>query len=414
MKRWKLYSSILAALIFLTVNIYLIVKDDSKVSRTVFVKEWTTVKSEDIIETFQTEGVIKPKEVYPVYYGRENKEFMKFLVQEGDAVTAGTPLFEYDTPKLDTLKANLEAEKSQITGEIAAIDEYIGKLESYQATIPETASGEDVSELETELNIEEDASSDIILSTIEQEIYKQELEKSNLEEKIKKYDTQLSNQADSGTATVASEADGVVKQIDQNLGNPIITIASSQSAVEGNLSEKQLKQAKPGMKIKITSTDLKKPVDGTLEQINTIPAEEPSVKKASTYVYQAAMKKESGKLVKGSRVGVSVITREARGVPAVPEKAVKQQKKKPFLYQLTSKGYTSKQYIDRGLAFKGKQEVKNGVALGDIIVLSPDDRLHNHSMFITQLNAEKVKKSAIKRIPKREKVRYLLIGIIEQ
>ncbi|CAH0347212.1 efflux RND transporter periplasmic adaptor subunit [Bacillus sp. CECT 9360] len=403
MKKWKLYAPILAAILFFALNVYLIVKDDSKVERTVFVKEWTEVKKQNITETFQTKGVIKPREEYPVYYGREKKEFQKFLVREGDTVTAGTPLLEYTTPELDADRADLEAEKSQTEGEIAGIDEYIRKLESYQATIPKASpKNETDKELESEL---------------EQEIYEQESEKKKLEEQIKTYDAKINNMTDGGTGTIASETDGVVKHVDQNLGEeqgPIITIASSQPWIEGVLSENQLKKTEPGMKIQITSPDLKKPIDGTLERVNINPTEEPTVKTKNYYLYNAVMEEETDKLVNGSKVGVSVITAEAKGVPAVPEHAVQQRKAKPFVYRLTSKGQVNKQNIAKGLSFDGKQEIKSGVKLEDVVILEPDNKLQNHSLFITPLDMSEIKKSSLKKLPKKEIVRYLLIGLLEK
>lgn len=403
MKKWKLYAPILAAILFFVLNVYLIVKDDSKIERTVFVKDWTEVKKENITETFQTKGVIKPSEIYPVYYKGKNKEFQKFLVREGDTVTAGTPLLEYTTPELDADRADLEAEKNQTQGEIDGIDEYIRKLESHQASIPKT---EPVNATDKELENE-----------LEQEIYSQQLEKRKLEEQIKTYDAKINNLTDSGTGTINSETHGVIKQIDQNLGEeggPIITIASSQPWVEGVFNENQLKKAEPGMQIKVTSPDLKKPIDGTLERINPNPTEDPTVKKESYYLYNAVMGEETDKLVIGSRVGVSVITAEARGVPTVHENAVQKRKAKPFVYRLTSKGQLNKQNIDKGLSFDGKQEVKSGVKLEDVVVREQDNGLPNHSMFITPLELNEIKQSSLKKLPKNEVIRCLLIGFLEQ
>lgn len=403
MKKWKLYAPILAAILFFFLNVYLIVKDDSKIERTVFVKDWTEVKKANITETFQTKGVIKPSEIYPVYYKGKNKEFQKFLVREGDTVTAGTPLLEYTTPELDADRADLEAEKNKTQGEIDGIDEYIRKLESHQASIPKT---EPVNATDKELENE-----------LEQEIYAQQLEKRKLEEQIKTYDAKINNLTDSGTGTINSETDGVIKQIDQNLGEeggPIISIASSQPWVEGVFNENQLKKAEPGMRIKVTSPDLKKPIDGTLERINSNPTEDPTVKKESYYLYNAVMGEETDKLVIGSRVGVSVITAEARGVPTVPENAVQKRKAKPFVYRLTSKGQLNLQNIDKGLSFDGKQEVKSGVKLEDIVVREQDNGLPNHSMFITPLELNEIKQSSLKKLPKNEVIRCLLIGFLEQ
>ncbi|RFU60662.1 efflux RND transporter periplasmic adaptor subunit [Peribacillus glennii] len=414
MNRWKFYSIIIMAAAFVAVNIYLTVKDNSKVARTAYVNEWMEVKRGDIVETFQSKGVVTPKEESPIYYGKENNEFQKFLVREGDEVSAGTPLFEYATPELDALRTAMEAQKIQVEGEIAGIDEYIAKLESYQPTITDASSSTSSDTgLEAQPDLA-DAASGVIKSTIKQEIYKQEMEKGKLEEQITKLDTQLSNIHAGGTATVASESEGFVKEVDYSLGDPIITIASKESDIEGFFNEKQLKQAKPGMKIKITSPDLKKPLNGTIEQINTIPEEEPDVKMGGTYEYKAAMEKESSKLVKGSKVAITVITREAKGVPAIPETAIRKKKGKPFIYRLTAKGYMQMQSIDKGLGFAGKREVAKGVKQGDVIVRSPDHTGFSQSRFITPLDTQEASKSVFKKMPNSEKFRYILVGLLEQ
>ncbi|PLT33575.1 efflux RND transporter periplasmic adaptor subunit [Bacillus sp. V5-8f] len=413
MRRRKLYALIIMAMVFVAVNIYLIIKDDSKVRRTAYVNEWTEVKRGGIAQSFPAEGVVVPKEEYPIYYNKENKEFQKFLVREGDEVSAGTPLFEYTTPEVDELKAATGAEKTQTEGEIARIDEYIGKLESYQQSVPEASSSasEDIELEQLDLH---DATSNVIRSTIEQEIYKQELEKDKLVEEIKRMDTQLSNMEAGGTITVTSDSEGFVKDLDYKLGAPIATIASNESAIQGSFNEKQLKQVKPGMKIKITSPDLKKPLNGTIDQIHPTPKGEPSIKKNSTYEYRAAMAKESPKLVKGSKVSITVITKEVEEVPVIPETAIREKKDKPFVYQLTSKGYLEMKSIDKGLGFAGKREVEKGVKAGEVIVRSPDYEEFNPSLFITPLNTEQANKTVFKRMPNNRKVYYVLIGLLEQ
>lgn len=146
--------------------------------RTVFVENWTKVEKDTITDTIQTNGVIKPVEEYDIYFDAKKNDFKKFLVKEGDSITAGSSLFEYTATERDALKASLEAEKTAAEGEMAGIEEYIGKLRSYQGTVtsePEAAIDESV---EKNLNIDiTTSSSDLIKSNIEQEMYKQELEK---------------------------------------------------------------------------------------------------------------------------------------------------------------------------------------------------------------------------------------------
>jgi HlyD family secretion protein len=417
--KWKIAAVSIASIVLITVNLYLIEKKESKVERTVFVENWTKVKKDTITETIQTNGVIKPVEEYDIYFDAKKNDFKKFLVKEGDAITAGSSLFEYTTSELDALKANLEAEKTAAEGEMAGIEEYIGKLRSYQGTVtsePEAVIDESV---EKNLNIDiTTSSSDLIKSNIEQEMYKQELEKNRLDEKVKMLDAKLSSIEEQSSAIVTtSEADGVVKNINKNLNNPIISIVSTNMAIEGDFSEEEMKKAEVGMTIKASSSDSKKALKGTIGRIHSYPAEEPSLKKDNRFPFQALIDDPEGEetepLLVGSKVNLTVITNEKAGVPSIPIEAVHYQKH-PYIYKLTNKGHVDKHYITKGLKAEGKQEIIKGPAVGDVILVEPNVAVKNHSYFITPIQFEKVKVGTYKKFTSREKVRYLLLGILEK
>jgi HlyD family secretion protein len=415
--KWKIAAVSIASIVLITVNLYLIEKKESKVERTVFVENWTKVKKDTITDTIQTNGVIKPVEEYDIYFDTKKNDFKKFLVKEGDAITAGSSLFEYTTTELDALKANLEAEKTAAEGEIAGIEEYIGKLRSYQGTVtsePEAAIDESV---EKNLNIDiTTSSSDLIKSNIEQEMYKQELEKNRLNEKVKMLDAKLSSIEEQSSAIVTtSEADGVVKNINKNLNNPIISIVSTNMAIEGDFSEEEMKKAEVGMTIKASSSDSKKALKGTIGRIHSYPVEEPSLKKDNRFPFQALIEPEgeTEPLLVGSKVNLTVITNEKAGVPSIPIEAVQYQKQ-PYIYKLTNKGHVDKHYITKGLKAEGKQEIIKGPSVGDVILLEPNAAVKNHSYFITPIQFEKVKAGTYKKFTSREKVRYLLLGILEK
>ncbi|MBL3645617.1 efflux RND transporter periplasmic adaptor subunit [Bacillus sp. RHFB] len=416
--KWKIAAVSIASIVLITVNLYLIEKKESKVERTVFVENWTKVKKDTITDTFQTNGVIKPVEEHDIYFDSNKNDFKKFLVKEGDAITAGSSLFEYTTTELDALKANLEAEKTAAEGEIAGIEEYIGKLRSYQGTVisePEAAIDESV---EKNLNIDiTTSSSDLIKSNIEQEMYKQELEKNRLNEKVKMLDAKLSSIEEQSSAIVTtSEADGFVKNINKNLNNPIISIVSTNMAIEGDFTEEEMKKAEVGMTIKASSSDSKKALKGTIGRIHSYPAEEPSLKKDNRFPFQALIEpegEEAEPLLVGSKVNLTVITNEKSGVPSIPIEAVQYQKH-PYIYKLTNKGHVDKHYITKGLKAEGKQEIIKGPSVGDVILLESNAAVKNHSYFITPIQFEKVKAGTYKKFTSREKVRYLLLGILEK
>ncbi|MBT2617805.1 MULTISPECIES: efflux RND transporter periplasmic adaptor subunit [unclassified Bacillus (in: firmicutes)] len=416
--KWKIAAVSIASIVLITVNLYLIEKKESKVERTVFVENWTKVKKDTITDTIQTNGVIKPVEEYDIYFDAKNNDFKKFLVKEGDAITAGSSLFEYATTELDALKANLEAEKTAVEGEIAGIEEYIGKLRSYQGTVTSESEAAIAESVDKNLNIDiTTSSSDLIKSNIEQEMYKQELEKNRLDEKVKMLDAKLSSIEEQSSAIVTtSEADGVVKNINENLNNPIISIVSTNMAIEGDFSEEEMKKAEVGMTIKASSSDSKKALKGKIGRIHSYPAEEPTLKKDNRFPFQALIEpkgEETEPLLVGSKVNLTVITNEKAGVPSIPIEAVQYQKQ-PYIYKLTNKGHVDKHYITKGLKAEGKQEIIKGPSVGDVILLKPNVAVKNHSYFITPIQFEKVKAGTYKKFTSREKVRYLLLGILEK
>ena len=280
---------------------------------------------------------------------------------------------------------------------------------------PEAAIDESV---EKNLNIDiTTSSSDLIKSNIEQEMYKQELEKNRLDEKVKMLDAKLSSIEEQSSAIVTtSEADGVVKNINKNLDNPIISIVSTNMAIEGYFSGEEMKKAEVGMTIKASSSDSKKALKGTIGRIHSYPAEEPSLKKDNRFPFQALIEpegEEAEALLVGSKVDLTVITNEKAGVPSVPIEAIHYQKQ-PYIYKFTKKGYVDKHYITKGLKAEGKQEIIKGPSVGDVILLKPDVVVKNHSNFITPIQFEKVKVATYKKFTSREKVRYLLLGILEK
>ena len=75
----------------------------------------------------------------------------------------------------------------------------------------------------------------------------------------------------SGPLTMDSEVDGIVKGMDAALGNPVMTIASNQQAIEGVLSESEYKKTEVGMKVKISSPQLEKTLNGTIGHVENYP-----------------------------------------------------------------------------------------------------------------------------------------------
>ncbi|RFU67399.1 hypothetical protein D0469_15125 [Peribacillus saganii] len=413
MKNWKITSVVLPAILLVVVNIYLTLREDSEVQRTVYVEKWKKAEQGNITESFNAKAVIKPSEEHYVYFNEEDKDFDQFLVQEGDAVSAGTPLFEYSSPRLEAEKRELEAEKKAAEGEITSIEEQIDKLESYQLSveadqpIADTADFMDTALAEN--SVEE------IISSIEQDIYRQEYERSRLEQKVQKYEAQIQSiEEQTGAATISSEVDGIVKQIDKDLGNPVIVIASNTPAVEGYFNERQREKASEGMEIKVSSNSLKKKLNGSIQKINPYPLEDPSVEKESSYLFSGVIEEAPDRLFSGSKVDVTVIVDKAVGVPVIPSKSVHKNQKQEYVYQLTSAGLLAKRSITTGLSFHGEHEVKKGIKPGNTVLLSDAPGSVKKAPFITPVKSLDPNLKTMKTITNREKLRYVLIGVLEK
>lgn len=403
-------------------------KKDSKAEHTVYVHDWKRVQERNIINTLDTKGLLMPQEEYKVYFDDKDKEFLRFLVKEGDEVTAGTPLIEYATPELDQVRDTLESDIRQAEGELSSIGEYIAKLVDYQASISSSDSSyayeyDSMFTFEDDFSFSEDitdtedtsTSNDVIISQIEQEIYKQELEKSKLEDKIFNYETQISliNEK-SDSAMIISESDGIVKDVNDQLGNPVVTIASTSLSIKGTLTEEQLKKVKVDMSFNATISGDKAKLEGTIFDIGSFPENEPEIDKKNVYPYEAILSEQEEALPIGTTADVKVTLDQALKVPAVPSKAIVKQQhgEKAFLYFLDKNGLVHRKEVTTGLRSGDLQEIKEGTDIGQVVMTT--DQSHNKSKFATTMHPTHLKKDAFKDLSSKEKWEAFLIGVAER
>ena len=127
LKKWKYVSIAVVIIAFISANLYLLFKEDSKAERIAYINEWRVVKKGDITKTFDTKGVTKTEQEYYVYYDENRGALSSLLVQEGDTVSEGTALFTYGTLHLDDERAELESNIMQLENEIASIENQLSE-----------------------------------------------------------------------------------------------------------------------------------------------------------------------------------------------------------------------------------------------------------------------------------------------
>jgi HlyD family secretion protein len=403
-----------AGIIFVSGNLYLALRDDSKAVRSSYINKWTAVGKDTLTETLNASGVVTPEEEHYVYYNDNPGEFKAFLVKEGDQVDRGTSLYEYSSDNTDEDRAEIVAERKQLIREVALIEEQIQQL-SYLQSVSASASDNSTpvsnSDGSTSSN---SSSSDLVQVSIEKEIYDKELEKSRVKAEIDKYDEMIKDSNNgSDQLGINSDVSGTVKKINYNLKNPIVTIISDKPKVEGTFTERDLKNVQEGMEVYVKSDLIKGKVDGTLTKIADYPETDPSVKKESHYPFEITLNEESESLIKGTHVNVSVVTNKVLNSATVPEKSVEKGKKNSYIYVINEKGEVEKRSIKKGMNLNGKIEVKKGVKPGELLVQKPEKVQQENSPFFSRLNFDALKQKTFSEEGKRTIFKQILVGFFK-
>jgi HlyD family secretion protein len=402
--RWKYILLFSAIILFLAVNTYLIVKKDSKIERSVRVEEWAVVKKQNLVETMKTKGVLTPFEEYDVYFDEKNGEFKQFLVDEGDQVEPGTPLFEYSSANIDANIRELEAERDQIESEIYELEDNISELEDLQDDISYNSTNFEAS-LESKTQ-----SNDVISYSIEQDILNKKLRIGQLEAEVAKYDQLISDlQEGLNQLTVNSEVSGWVKSINRDLKNPVITIISTEQKVEGLLAEEELPKVEQGMTAYVGTGNNNSKMKGTVQKISPYPEKKPSTDTKSKYPFEIHLEENKGELAHGSHVDVTLVTKEANQALTAPAKSIK---RRSSVYVLSDSGKLQKQKVITGMEVKGTKEITEGVEEGQLLALKLTSRPRDGARFYTSLDTAELSKKSFKQLEKRELIAYIAKGIL--
>lgn len=401
-----------AGVIFVSGNLYLALKDDSKALRSSYINKWMPVGKDNLTETLHASGVVTPEEEHQVYYNDEDGDFKGFLVKEGDQVDNGTPLYEYSSNNIDEDLATLKAEKSQLVTEANLIDEQIKQLTYLQSVSASTSTAStpvfgDGSNSRNDTN-------ELMNVSLEKEIYDKQREKGRVEAEIDKYEDLIDSYEGSDELGKNSEVSGIVKQVNYELKNPIVTIISDKPKVEGTFSERDMRAVEEGMEVYVKSDLIKGKLAGTLTKIADYPETDPSVKAESHYPFEISLNEETEeKIIKGAHVDVSVITAQVKNAATVPESSVEKGKKNSYVFVINEKGLVEKRKISKGLQLGGKTEVKKGAKPGELIVQNPEKVQQQNNPFFSRLNTDKLKKKTFTEESKRNIFKHIMVGFFK-
>ena len=392
MKWWKTIMITFLAILLVGVNLFLIIKDNSKVDKTLYVSSWTSAIEQDLEETMVTEGISAPQEEQYVYYDDSKGSFEGFMVKEGEEVSSGSELFYYKTDSYVDAIAHLEAEKESVQKQLDGLEDRKDSLDSLL-----TSSSADMEEffLMSE-------------SSIEMEIYETEAEISRLEGELEKYEDQIDS-IDGKLPYLheISDIDGTVKKINKDLSNPVITIASKEPIIEGKVPEAEHKKLQPGLEVLISLKNSNKNYKGIIETISAFPEGKPSVEKESTYPFTVVLNEPIEDLVHGAHVDVKIITEEVIDAITVPSESVHKSQ-----VHILQDGKVAKREVKSGLKVKETQQIESGLEVEEVVVREPVSFEGETISFYTPLQFNQWEKEMYGDMRKLEIVKLVGKGIL--
>ena len=432
MKKKSYYIVAIIVIFFIGVNLYLLFKEDSKAERTVYVNEWSRIEGGDVIQTFDTEGIALPDSELYVYFDGQQGNMASFYVEEGDVITAGTPLFSYDTKELEDQKSTVEIEIDRLQDELESVELKISELKKIDTKAPSRNNNSQ----DSEVNVVVDTST-IVESNIEESIAAAEGDERKIEAELsaaKKKLARLNERIDD--VTVFSDTDGQVIRINEDLTAPIITIASNNLQVEGILSEQQMKEVNVGQKVKLYSALHDQSYSGVISKINQYPKETPSIGVEPIYTFIATLEEETAEddlesdeieevpedssdpleeknLFIGTNLEMNVIVEEAIAVPIISSNAAFSTSGKKYVYKLTADGVIERQEIEVGLSFEGDSEVESGLIFNDIIAANPKAIPFDNAYFILPMETAGMQTEELRKMTKKQYAKYILMGLLE-
>ncbi len=386
-----------AAILFVAVNLYLLFKENSKVVRSLYVPEWTAAKEQNLRETMKTEGVTTPLEEQSIYYDERKGSFEGFMVKKGEEVTSGKTLFYYSTESYEDAIAVLKSERDSLENQLDALEDKWDDLNDIHYDTTRSV-------LDDELLIND--------YSVEIDLYQTEVEINRLESEIEKYDEQIAS-LDKKLPQLEeiSDMNGVVKNINQDLSNPIITIVSKESMVKGMLSETEQSKIKPGMEVTVTLKDSNKSYKGSIQEVSHFPEDEPKVKKESQYPFTIVLDKRIDNLAHGTHVNVKIVRKEVLNAITVPYDSIKKNGKTKHVYVLEN-GKVKKQKVTTGLHVNSVQQIKKGLKEGEVLSMEPLSYSKGTPTFYTPLQVKKWEKDMYKNIRKKEMLKQLGKGFL--
>ncbi|MBD3108316.1 efflux RND transporter periplasmic adaptor subunit [Bacillus sp. AGMB 02131] len=333
-------------------------------------------KNQELTESILATGKIVPEREQKVFWEAEKGEIVEYKATENQVVKAGDPLFVYDATKINNEynKAIRERDLLQKRSktEQAQISEFGKRITQAQKKASD-GEAEDVNQLTSEK----------IQMEIQYEGTKAEI--TSIQEQINELSKQLKDM------TVVSKIDGLVVKVNQNIeknesgaNEPVVHIISnSPFKVIGSMSEFDTVKIKESQDVIIRPKVFKdREWNGVVESISQFPDSEGGSEEmysgggggsVTMYPFKVAITDDTSELRQGFHVSLEIKVSGQDDVLAVPHMALTQDEEGMNIVYVLVDGLLQKRTVETGIMNDEFIEIKEGVALDELVVIMPDE-----------------------------------------
>ncbi|MBN8207165.1 efflux RND transporter periplasmic adaptor subunit [Bacillus sp. NTK071] len=366
---WISVSAGLFLLLFITVNTLLIQRvlaDEKKV-------ETVTVKGKTYQELVSFNGVLIPELEESYYYQSSRGEISEVLVKEGDDVSSGTTLFEYE--EVETVNVSeLEAQLNKAETAVSVLDDQLNDLSLQSSRVESNTDLEEEQKLQLQLDVEEQ------VRDTEYRKRLAELDVKELERQIQEAGTEEIDN------TVDSSLDGLAKEINRTPedGEPVVTVLSNKLAVQGSVSELDYPTLTADQEVTVHATAYPgKPLSGRITMVENRPYKVDEESGLSYYHFTVVMEGEN-EMASGTHVTIEAPLHQNNNAPSVPEESIIQKGSISYVVVLDdTKLYL--RVVEPGRIEDGKIEILSGLKLKEKVLTKPKEAF-------TELLSEKKEK----------------------
>ncbi|TFD97025.1 efflux RND transporter periplasmic adaptor subunit [Jeotgalibacillus sp. R-1-5s-1] len=421
-KRYKWTAIITLIVLFAGMNLYLIKEDSELVDRTSLVYDQKRSKTETVENLLIKNGVTQPAEEQRVYFSEQLGMFTRFLVDTGDRVSPGTPLYEYTVSDLEEQRLIFESEIEQLDREASSIDSYISDLEAIERQLREVSNSSSATarpssrlndeellitiELEVGIDVS-DATLDQTRAIIDQKISEQEALINRLEAESAKYQRLADGLEDSPVVTVESEYTGQVARLSEDISSPLITIYPDSLASRVQLTDDEALLVSEGMNARITSPVTAGKTEGSVVSNPRLPETEPELNDKSYYPAEISLPNVDERWFTGQHVVNEIILESSEGI-TVPLTSLNDS----YVHVLAQDGLLYATPVERGILDGDRQQVLGDLTAGEWILADPDQAQRFYQPYITPMTFERMNLDNLTYTDSRTNWKYFLLGLV--